>query len=215
MSALFPASLVSNRLARRSARHLRGVSEAVLSPCFARLIQRHPDLTTRLGRYAESRFWLKPRDLPVGFLMRPSQQAPTLALAWVSAVDASDWDACVSGALPDLVAMVDGQLDGDALFFSRALSIAGDTQAVLALRNAVDAEEMQLAAEIDQCFGLLSGPIGFGRRQLWWLLKRSGLAAAALSAVTHLTGNTDPRSSANAGADIGHGETGHRRSAHV
>jgi hypothetical protein len=54
---------------------------------------------------------------------------------------------------------------------------------VLALRNAVDAEEMQLAAEIDQCFGPFSGPISFGRRQLWRLLDRSGLVTAVHGAM--------------------------------
>jgi predicted lipid carrier protein YhbT len=44
--------------------------------------------------------------------------------------------------------MVHGALDGDALFFSRDIVIEGDTEAVLALRNAVDDAEIDLAAEV-------------------------------------------------------------------
>lgn len=44
--------------------------------------------------------------------------------------------------------MVHGALDGDALFFSRDILIEGDTEAVLALRNAVDDAEIDLAGEI-------------------------------------------------------------------
>ena len=38
--------------------------------------------------------------------------------------------------------------DGDALFFSGALEISGDTSAVLALRNALDDAELDLTEEL-------------------------------------------------------------------
>jgi len=38
--------------------------------------------------------------------------------------------------------MIDGTYDGDALFFSRDLVIEGDTEAVLALRNAIENAEL-------------------------------------------------------------------------
>lgn len=40
--------------------------------------------------------------------------------------------------------MIHGTLDGDALFFARDLVIEGDTEAVLALRNALDDAEIDL-----------------------------------------------------------------------
>jgi predicted lipid carrier protein YhbT len=51
--------------------------------------------------------------------------------------------------------MIHGSCDGDALFFSRDLSIEGDTEAVLALRNALDDAEIDLPAEIAAAFGLI------------------------------------------------------------
>jgi predicted lipid carrier protein YhbT len=57
-----------------------------------------------------------------------------------------------------LLAMVHGTLDGDALFFSRDITIEGDTNAVLAMRNAIDAAEIDLPSEIAALFGPL-GPV--------------------------------------------------------
>ena len=56
------------------------------------------------------------------------------------------WDARIAGPLAALIGLVHGAYDGDALFFSRDLVIEGDTEAVLALRNAIDNEELDLAA---------------------------------------------------------------------
>lgn len=44
--------------------------------------------------------------------------------------------------------MLHGREDGDALFFSGALEISGDTSAVLALRNALDDAELDLTEEL-------------------------------------------------------------------
>ena len=61
----------------------------------------------------------------------------------------SHWDARIAGPLAALIGLVHGAYDGDALFFSRDLVIEGDTAAVLALRNAIDNEELDLAARDD------------------------------------------------------------------
>ena len=52
--------------------------------------------------------------------------------------------------------MVHGAMDGDALFFSRDIVIEGDTEAVLALRNAVDDAEIDLADEVASMTGPVS-----------------------------------------------------------
>ena len=49
-----------------------------------------------------------------------------------------------------------GALDGDALFFSGDIAFEGDTEAILALRNAIDDAEIDLATEIAAIFGPLS-----------------------------------------------------------
>ena len=49
--------------------------------------------------------------------------------------------------------MVDGRLDGDALFFSRDLQVSGDTEAVVSLRNALDDLEGSVADDVAAVFG--------------------------------------------------------------
>jgi predicted lipid carrier protein YhbT len=67
--------------------------------------------------------------------------------------EAGAWDARIAGPLAALIGMVQGGYDGDALFFSRHIVIEGDTEAVLALRNALDDAEIDLAAEMARLLG--------------------------------------------------------------
>ena len=68
--------------------------------------------------------------------------------------------------------MVDGQLDGDALFFTRELVVEGDTEAVVCLRNAIDDTEGSIAEDTANLFGfsgrnalkLLRKAKNYGRR---------------------------------------------------
>jgi predicted lipid carrier protein YhbT len=80
-----------------------------------------------------------------------------------------------------LLGMIDGTYDGDALFFSRDLTIEGDTEAVLALRNALENAEFDPATVIG-----LPRPLHdrFNR-----------LTAAALGQVRHLLGAPEPSAS--------------------
>ena len=114
------------------------------------LVDRHPSLFSRLGPYASKRFLIEPTDLSVGFLLAPDPAMPRLEAVKRDGAGAMvvDHDARIAGPLAALVGMVHGALDGDALFFSRDIVIEGDTEAVLALRNAVDDAEIDLAAEI-------------------------------------------------------------------
>lgn len=54
--------------------------------------------------------------------------------------------------------MIDGSLDGDALFFSRDLRVTGDTEAVVALRNALDDFEGSAFESVVRSFGPLARP---------------------------------------------------------
>lgn len=114
------------------------------------LAERHPSLFTRLGDYASRRFLIEPTDLSFAFLLAPDPVRPRLQAVKRDAagVFGEAHDARIAGPLAALVGMVHGALDGDALFFSRDIVIEGDTEAVLALRNAVDDAEIDLAGEI-------------------------------------------------------------------
>lgn len=54
-------------------------------------------------------------------------------------------DVLIRGPLLALLGLLDGTLDGDALFFSRVISINGRTEAVLALRNTIEDAELRPA----------------------------------------------------------------------
>ena len=68
-------------------------------------------------------------------------------------------DARIAGPLAALIGLVHGAYDGDALFFSRDLVIEGDTAAALAMRNAVDDAELDLASEVENLSGPFARPL--------------------------------------------------------
>ncbi|WP_296713285.1 SCP2 sterol-binding domain-containing protein [Rhodoblastus sp.] len=136
---------------------LRFAPLAPLSLAGARLAKslgrRHPSLFARLGEQAGKSFLIDPTDLPFVFLLAPQPQAPRLEA--LRRDDIGSWDARIAGSFAGLLGLVHGAYDGDALFFSRDLIIEGDTEAVLALRNAIDNEEIDLAGEAAALFGPL------------------------------------------------------------
>lgn len=134
-----------------------------------RIAARHPGMFRRLGEYGQKRFVLDPTDLPVSMLLEPRGGAPRLRLSRRKL----QCDARIAGPLAGLLGMVHGAYDGDALFFSRDLVIEGDTAAVLALRNAIDDAELDLAAEVQA----MSGPFATRVRRLIALAEaRTGIA---------------------------------------
>lgn len=122
---------------------------APLSLLMRRLIAAHPGLIERLGPHGACRFAIDPTDLPLVLLLHPAQARITVHRRPPEA------DVRIAGPLAALLGLVHGTWDGDALFFSRDLVIEGDTGAALALRNAIDDAELDLAAEITA----LSGPM--------------------------------------------------------
>lgn len=70
--------------------------------------------------------------------------------------DSVPHDAHIAGSALTLLDMIDGRLDGDALFFSRDLRITGDTEAVVSLRNALD----DLDGSVADDAATLAGPAG-------------------------------------------------------
>ncbi|WP_208982670.1 ubiquinone anaerobic biosynthesis accessory factor UbiT [Pannonibacter phragmitetus] len=125
----------------------------VLTGAARQIVARHPGLMTRLGAYRHSRFALTASDVPLTFLMDLSQEPLTITLHAAPPTA----DARITGKLAALVGLVHGVWDGDALFFSRDLTIEGDTSAALALRNAIDDAELDLGAEIARLTGPLAG----------------------------------------------------------
>ena len=62
-------------------------------------------------------------------------------------------DARIAGKFLTLLAVADGRLDGDALFFTRELVVEGDTEAAVCLRHALDDLEGSIADDVADMFG--------------------------------------------------------------
>ncbi len=139
------------------------------------LARRHPSLFARLDGQERKVFLLDPTDVPVVFRLLPLPQAPRLAVLRRESLPA--WDARIAGPLAALIGLVHGAFDGDALFFSRDIVIEGDTEAIVALRNAIDDAEIDFAAEITALFGPLERLVEIPLRRLISVAERlSGVA---------------------------------------
>lgn len=127
----------------------------LLQPVLRRLVRnvarRRPELFDRLGPHKDKSYLLNPTNMPCAFLLCPNPGRPVLKACRRSRLPAHD--ACISGTFLTLLDMVDGRLDGDALFFSRDLRIEGDVEAVVVLRNALDDLDGNIADDLASCFG--------------------------------------------------------------
>lgn len=122
----------------------------VLTRLTVGIMRRHPSLLDRLGTHASARFLIDPLDLPILVLIQPTNRMP---VSCKRKPTACVWDARIAGPIATLLAMVNGTLDGDALFFSREIIIEGGTDAILAMRNAIDAAEIDLVSEMTALCG--------------------------------------------------------------
>lgn len=146
---------------RGFARLLPPVPLFVLQPLLGHIVttiaRRHPELIARLGDNCKKRYLIDPQNLPFFLLLQPDPGRPQLK-AFNRGQDI-EHDVHISGTLLTLLRMIDGQSDSDALFFNRDLTITGDTEAVVALRNAIDNMDATLADDVAACFGPLSRPV--------------------------------------------------------
>jgi O2-independent ubiquinone biosynthesis accessory factor UbiT len=139
------------------------------------LAARHPSIFTRLGEHAGKRFLIEPTDLPFVFVLEPRADNPALAVKRTR--EEAAFDARIAGPLSVLIGLIHGTFDGDAVFFSRDLQVEGDMEAVVALRNALDAEEIDLLAEASAALGPLGSVFErFGRLAAPRLEQLTGLA---------------------------------------
>ena len=130
--------------------------QPVLGLAMATMRRRHAGAFERLSGLGEPVFLIDPIDLPYSFVLRAGARASSLtAVSGTKAVQAT---ATIRGPLLALIDLLEGRIDGDALFFSRGLVIEGDTEAVVALRNAVEGAEIDIAADMASLLGPLARP---------------------------------------------------------
>jgi len=126
-----------------------------IQPVLRRIVNRiakdNPDMFGRLGPHYSAHFVIDPVNLPFVMVLRPDPD--DLLLVARQRNDIPPHDAKISGSFLDLLMLVDGDLDGDALFFARDLTITGNTEAVVCLRNALDDIDDSIAENVADMFG--------------------------------------------------------------
>lgn len=128
------------------------IIQRISSQVFARVLERHPMILDRLGEFGSRTFGFNPTDINLSFTVRPSRRAIEVhAGPGTPAADAS-----LAGPLHLLLSLAEGRCDADALFFSRDLTVTGDMEAMLALRNALDDSDLDLPTDISS----FAGPLG-------------------------------------------------------
>lgn len=122
---------------------LRDPVERLLTFALRRVARRRPDVFDRLGEAGDVTFIVAPTDFPVAFRLRPGGGSGDVQV--VRGDDRATHAARISGPLLTLLALFDGRCDADSAFFSRRIRIDGDTRAVVALHNTLEAAELTLA----------------------------------------------------------------------
>ncbi len=154
MLAIHPHSNSHRRRRLQSLRFPR-VPLLPLQPILRRIAQyvarQNPALFARLGKHQATRYLVDAKGLPFMLLLRPDPAHPQLQA--VHRARTPPHDACITGKLADMLCLIDGSGDGDALFFSRDLDVTGNIEAVVCLRNALDDVEGSIAAQIADMFG--------------------------------------------------------------
>lgn len=127
------------------------VVQPVLYKIVHQIAQQRPELFARIAPHKDKLFLIDPLNLPFAFILRPNQD--NLSFRAYRRRHLPQAQARIAGTFLTLLDMVDGQLDGDALFFTRKLVVEGDTEAVVCLRNAIDDVEGSIAEDTANLFG--------------------------------------------------------------
>ncbi|MFD2203984.1 ubiquinone anaerobic biosynthesis accessory factor UbiT [Kiloniella antarctica] len=156
---------------------LRPLPVAVFRPLVQHILKRieqlYPEIFQRLAPLVSCQFLIVPTDLYICFLL--SLEGGRVSVDVIEKTDnLPDADTIISGGMLSLIQLLEGSVDGDALFFSREINVQGDTEALLTLRNAVDSADISFEE-------ILVGRVAF----LKPLLDRAISKAARLYGAVH------------------------------
>ena len=118
--------------------------ETLLTASLRGVARRQPEAFERLGPVRHATIRISPADLPIAFEMRPDGVAGSIRVVRPDSDDGAA-SARISGPLLTLLALFDGRGDADGAFFQRRIDIDGDTAAIIALHNALEASELTMA----------------------------------------------------------------------
>lgn len=121
---------------------LRAPVEHVLGRALRRVSRKRPNPFERMQPHDRATYLIVPARWPVAFSLTPRADG---AVKVVRTRSPGDFTARIEGRLEDLLDLFDGSIDADAAFFSRSVVVEGDTCAVLALHNALEAADLSVA----------------------------------------------------------------------
>ncbi len=110
---------------------------------------KHPSIFNRLSE-EEIDFVIDAIDLPFMFYLKISKSSPILKA--IKKTEKPYPSATIKGTLINLLRLFEGKVDGDAMFFSKELTIEGSTATTVALRNAIDGEDMSILNDLSEIF---------------------------------------------------------------
>ncbi|NTU76309.1 MAG: hypothetical protein HGA90_00585 [Alphaproteobacteria bacterium] len=158
----------------------------LLEALVRRMEERHPRLFRNLARLDKAIVHIEPQDLPHRFALSVGAGTPTLKLIPEGGRGEKP-RACIRGNLDVLLDMLEGRTDGDTEFFSRSITVMGDTSTIVALRNTLDREEINLWDEFMDLCGPFAQPVGLAVTILDGLARAARLRLQTLHAELHET----------------------------
>lgn len=105
------------------------------------LRKKHPEAMERLSPTYGKTVYSFFTDLNYGVLTKITEQKTEVRKYKEKKVEA---DLILKGKFFDLISIIEGKMDGDALFFSRKIEIEGDTEMLITIRNAFDSSDINL-----------------------------------------------------------------------
>lgn len=125
--------------------------QPLLNRTVRKIAAKHATLFDRLGPHRRTDYLIDPVELPFALHLRPDPDA--LIFRAVPRDRLPPVRATIRGRFMLLLQLMDADEDGDAAFFSRGLTITGDTEAVVRLRNALDDVDGSVAEDAAALFG--------------------------------------------------------------
>lgn len=146
--------------------------QAVAEASLVRVLASHPELAGQLGAHSTKRFAFVVSELDLAFKIDPSKRRVTASR--INGLPRTGMKAAhvtATGSLAALMALLEGRGEGDLV--SPSLAVCGDRAAMIALRDALRNDPIELSKE----FGRSLGPLAPLADRLGPLLRRRRMPA--------------------------------------
>ena len=119
-----------------------------------RMERHHPELFAGVQALPPTTLVIETTDLPHRFVLRFGEKPLSISLLHGTL----EADAELKGSLAAMIALLEGRVDSDVLFFTRELAVTGNSAAVVALRNTLERDDIDLLEEAASVAGPLHRP---------------------------------------------------------